>query len=60
REVAGDAAVLVDAERLADGVREALAEREKLVVAGLERARGFTWRTTAQRTLAVYEEILGP
>lgn len=60
REVAGDAAVLVDAERLADGVREALAEREKLVAAGLERARGFTWRTTARRTLAVYEEILGP
>jgi alpha-1,3-rhamnosyl/mannosyltransferase len=58
REVAGDAAVFVDEEHLADGVRRALAEREQLVAAGLERARAFTWRATAERTLEVYREAL--
>jgi glycosyltransferase involved in cell wall biosynthesis len=58
-EVAGDAAVVVDESDLAEGIRRALAERERLVAAGLERARGFTWRAAAERTLAVYREILG-
>jgi glycosyltransferase involved in cell wall biosynthesis len=57
-EVAGGAAVVVDEARLADGVRQALAERERLVAAGLERARGFSWRATAERTIAVYLEAL--
>jgi glycosyltransferase involved in cell wall biosynthesis len=60
-EVAGDAAILVapgDPAALADGVREALAKREQLVAAGLERARQFTWAETARRTLAVYRELL--
>jgi glycosyltransferase involved in cell wall biosynthesis len=59
REVAGDAAVLVDEADLASGIRTALAERERLVAAGLERASAFSWRTAAERTLAVYREILG-
>jgi glycosyltransferase involved in cell wall biosynthesis len=59
REVAGDAAIFVGESDLADGVRRALAERERLVAAGLERARAFTWRAAAERTLAVYREILG-
>ena len=58
REVAGDAAIFVEEGELADGIRRALAERERLVVAGLDRARTFTWRATAERTLAVYREIL--
>jgi glycosyltransferase involved in cell wall biosynthesis len=58
-EVAGDAAVLVDEPGLADGIRRALAERDRLVAAGLERARAFSWRVSAERTLAVYREILG-
>jgi glycosyltransferase involved in cell wall biosynthesis len=58
-EVAGDAAVLVGEPELAEGIRRALAERGRLVAAGLERARAFSWRTTAERTLAVYREILG-
>jgi glycosyltransferase involved in cell wall biosynthesis len=58
-EVAGDAAVVVGQEGLADGIRTALAERERLVAAGLERARAFSWRATAERTLAVYLEVLG-
>jgi len=60
-EVAGDAAILVapgDPAALADGVREALAKREHLVAAGLERAQQFTWVETARRTLAVYRELL--
>jgi glycosyltransferase involved in cell wall biosynthesis len=59
REVAGDAAILVEEDELADGIRRALAERERLVAAGLERARAFSWRASAERTLAVYREILG-
>ena len=59
-EVAGDAAVFVDEERLADGIRQALADRDRLVWAGLERSRRFTWRATAEKTLGVYQEILGP
>jgi glycosyltransferase involved in cell wall biosynthesis len=57
-EVAGDAAVLVDDGKLADGIRTALSERERLRAAGLERAREFTWERTAERTLAVYREAL--
>ena len=59
REVAGDAAIFVEEVELADGIRRALAERDRLVAAGLERARAFSWRAAAERTLAVYREILG-
>jgi alpha-1,3-rhamnosyl/mannosyltransferase len=58
-EVAGDAALFVDESRLADGIREALARRDELVAAGIERAKAFSWRRSAERTLAVYREILG-
>ena len=58
-EVAADAAVFVDEGGLADGIREALRDRERLSAAGLERARAFSWHATAERTLAVYREILG-
>jgi len=58
-EVAGDAALVVPEDRLAEGIRRALEERDRLVAAGLERARQFSWRRTAERTLAAYLEILG-
>jgi glycosyltransferase involved in cell wall biosynthesis len=58
REVAGDAAVFAPAEELAAAVERALADRDRLVAAGLERARRFTWEETARRTLAVYRELL--
>jgi glycosyltransferase involved in cell wall biosynthesis len=58
REVAGDAAIFVDEEHVADGVLRALEERERLSVAGIERAKAFSWRVTAERTLAVYREAL--
>ena len=59
REVAGDAAIFAEESDLADGIGRALAERERLIAAGIERARAFTWQATAERTLAVYREILG-
>jgi glycosyltransferase involved in cell wall biosynthesis len=58
-EVVGNAAVIVDDDAgLADGIRRALDERERLVRAGLERARAFSWRTSAESTLRVYLETL--
>jgi glycosyltransferase involved in cell wall biosynthesis len=35
-----------------------VADRERLVAAGLERAKAFTWEETARRTVAVYQEVL--
>jgi len=58
REVAGDAAVFAEEGQLADGIRRAIAERDALVAAGLQRAQAFSWRAAAERTLAVYREIL--
>ena len=60
-EVAGDAAVVVepgDPVALAGGIERALADRDRLVAAGLERARRYSWAETARRTLAVYRELL--
>lgn len=59
QEVAGDAAVWADETGLADGIRRAVAERERLGEAGLERAKRFSWAATARRTLDVYREVLG-
>jgi len=59
REVAGTAAVFVEEDALADGILRAIAERDRWVVAGLERARAFSWRAAAEQTLTVYREILG-
>jgi glycosyltransferase involved in cell wall biosynthesis len=56
REVAGDAAIFTG--DLADGVRRALTERDRLSAAGLERAKSFTWRETARITADVYREVL--
>ncbi len=59
-EAAGDAAILVPERNpveLAGGIERALADRERLVAAGLERAARFTWAETARRTLAVYREL---
>ena len=60
-EVAGGAAILVEERNpvaLAGGIERAIADRERLVAAGLERARHFTWAETARRTLEVYRELL--
>ena len=58
-EVAGDAAVIVEEARLADGIAVAVAERDRLVWAGLERARAFSWTAVAERTVRLYREVIG-
>jgi glycosyltransferase involved in cell wall biosynthesis len=60
-EVAGEAAILVEernAPALAGGIERAIADRERLRAAGLERARHYSWAETARRTLEVYRELL--
>ena len=56
QEVAGEAAIFAD--DLAEGVRRALADRERLSTAGLERAKAFSWRETARITADVYRRML--
>jgi glycosyltransferase involved in cell wall biosynthesis len=60
-EIAGDAAILVEPGNpveLAGGIERALADRERLVAAGFVRVKQFSWAETAERTLAVYRELL--
>ena len=60
-EVAGDAAVLVEPGNpaaLAGGIERALADRDRLVRAGLDRATLYSWAETAKQTLAVYRQLL--
>jgi glycosyltransferase involved in cell wall biosynthesis len=59
REVGGDAAVYASPGALAGAIRRALAEREQLVRAGLERVRAFSWEETARRAVAAYREVIG-
>ncbi|MGH8247305.1 MAG: glycosyltransferase, partial [Gammaproteobacteria bacterium] len=62
-EIAGDAAVIVDpasVEQIAEGMArlDTSAElREKLIAAGLERARKFTWENCARATLQAYARL---
>jgi glycosyltransferase involved in cell wall biosynthesis len=60
-EVADGAAVLVDPrdpDAIAAGIREAISRRDELSALGLERARRFSWRTSAELTAAVYREVV--
>lgn len=60
-EVAGDAALLVDptdTDAIANGLFTILQDtalQARLSALGLEQARRFTWRSTAEATLAVYQ-----
>jgi glycosyltransferase involved in cell wall biosynthesis len=64
-EVAGDAALLVDATRpaaVAEAVEAVLADpglRAQLVERGRRRVQAFSWETTARQTRAVYTEVHG-
>jgi glycosyltransferase involved in cell wall biosynthesis len=58
-EVAGDAAVLVDpydVSAIAEGIREAIRDKRRLVSQGKKRAREFSWEKCARETLTVYSE----
>jgi alpha-1,3-rhamnosyl/mannosyltransferase len=57
-EVVDGAAIVVPEDELADGVRLALKQHDRLSYAGLERARAFSWEACAERTLRVYLEVL--
>jgi glycosyltransferase involved in cell wall biosynthesis len=58
REVADDAAIFAEPGGLAEGIRRALAERDRLSVAGRARAERFSWVETARRTVDVYRKVL--
>ncbi len=62
-EVVGDAAVIVTPENVFDiarGIREVLLDeqvRKRLIEAGFEQVRKFSWDRTARETLGVYREV---
>jgi glycosyltransferase involved in cell wall biosynthesis len=59
-EASGEAAVRVDPESpaaIAAGIREALARADELRAAGLDHARGFSWRRTGEAFLRGYERF---
>jgi glycosyltransferase involved in cell wall biosynthesis len=58
REVGGDAVLYAGPSELAAMIRRAIAERERLARAGVERARSFSWQLTAQTTVDVYRAAL--
>jgi glycosyltransferase involved in cell wall biosynthesis len=58
REVGGDAIAYANPAGFADRLREVLAEPDRWAQAGLERARTLSWTRTAERTAAVYRELL--
>jgi glycosyltransferase involved in cell wall biosynthesis len=60
-EASGRAAVRVDPaspEAIAAGIEQALGERESRVAAGLEHARGFTWRACGEAYLHGFDKAL--
>jgi glycosyltransferase involved in cell wall biosynthesis len=60
-EIVGNAAVLVDpfdVLSIAEGIERAFAEKERLVSAGRERARIFTWPRAAEEMTKVYRSLL--
>lgn len=60
-EVVGAAGLLVDdgdAEALGRAAAGMIGEAERWRRAGLERAKGFSWRKTARATIAAYEALL--
>lgn len=60
-EASGDAAVRADPEEpaaIAAAIESAIADRERLVAAGLEHAQRFTWHAVGETFLRGYEEAL--
>ena len=58
REVADGAAVFAEDGDYGAATRRALEERDRLVAAGLERAKHFSWEETARATAEVYRQVL--
>jgi len=63
-EIVGDAAVMIDPydeTAMAQAMLEVVSNqqlRARLREAGRQRAQGFTWRAAAEKTLALYQEVL--
>lgn len=64
KEVAGDGAFYVDAynvESIAKGIEKVFNDKklqEELSIKGLENAKRFSWKKTAENTLGVYKQVL--
>ncbi len=65
-EVAGDAAILFDPKDVRN-ISRAMSEllqspqrRDEMIRKGREQSAKFTWKQTAQKTIAVWNELLGP
>lgn len=61
-EVAGEAAVLVNPEEvddIAQGIKDALKNRDELIKKGYARVKQFSWEKAARGTLKVYQEVAG-
>jgi glycosyltransferase involved in cell wall biosynthesis len=62
-EIMGDAAICVNPESvlsITSGIETVLTndiERQRLIIAGKERAQKFNWQDTAKQHLAVYEKV---
>ena len=59
-EIAGGAAVLVDplsVESIAAGLKQTLAERDRLTMLGVVRAAQFRWEETARRVVTLYRSL---
>ncbi len=60
KEIAERAAILVDpynSESIADGISQAMHDKENLKQKGIERAKQFTWEKTAQETYNVIASV---
>ena len=64
-EVAGDAALLVDPYSVAD-IKKALERllndqklRTRLIDGGIRQANRFSWEKTADKTIEIYNKVLG-
>jgi glycosyltransferase involved in cell wall biosynthesis len=58
REVGGDAAVYAGDDELADAIRRTLNERDERALAGIERARLFSWDESARRAVSAYRDAI--
>ena len=64
-EIAGDAAILVDPTDV-DAIADAMVQlskdeelRQRLIAAGHENVKRFSWEKAARETFAVFEKVLG-
>jgi glycosyltransferase involved in cell wall biosynthesis len=60
-EVAGKAAVLVDpkeVDEIAQGIRKAIKNRERLIQAGKKQLKKFSWDKCAKQTMKVYKRAV--